>query len=215
MTYRINWRHADFDPVKATLLLLMLMVLVAFSSVDLRSVAGTPTSNMLHIPYHSQDESLSTGDYTYCGVASDQMVLQYISGKIVPQPTLATELGTDYDSGTYLHKMLNPFINRGYIHVSIQHRDLDTLKQLNSEGYALIITIYYDTSHKSSHDVVMVGYNETGIMVNDPWPIRWNRSPDRQSGPNAFISNSLLEDLWRLQTQSVIIVTYQAYSSNS
>jgi hypothetical protein len=218
MTRLDNWRHADFNPVKATSLLLMLVALVVFTSVNLRTVAGIPASNMLSVPYHSQGESMSINGDEYCGVASVQMVLQYISGKFVSQPTLATELGTDIDSGTYSNQMLNPFLHRGYTKVSVQTSDLDGLKQLNSQGYASIIAIWYDTSRKSGHYVVVTGYNETGIMVNDPWPLRWSQSSDRMSGPDAFISNSLLAILWTIESpssQTVIIVPYPAYTSST
>jgi hypothetical protein len=170
---------------------------------------------MLLVPYHSQGESSSRDDDVYCGPSSAQMVLQYISGKYVSQLTLAQELGTDYDSGTYHNRLYRVFTNRNYTQVSAQNRDLDTLKQLNSEGYASIIIIYYDGSHKTGRYVVVVGYNETGIFVNDPWPLNWHQSADRKSGPGTFISNSLLADLWSRDNDWVLIIPYPASVSSS
>ena len=158
---------------------------------------------------------MSTNGYEYCGVASVQMVLQYISGKVVSQLTLVTELGTDYDSGTYAWKMANVFVHRGYANVNVQVGNLDELKQLNWEGYASIISIWFDTNYTSGHAVVVTGYNETGIIVNDPWPLRWDQSPDRMTGPNAYLNNSLLAKLWGGRGYSVVVVPYPAYASST
>lgn len=216
MTSRSNWEHAVRDSVKATSLLLVLLALVVFSSVSVRSVAGISASNMLLVPYHSQGESSARDDDVYCGPASVQMAFQYISGKYVSQLTLAKELGTDdYSSGTYLNRLYRAFINRNYTQVNVQNRDLDSLKQLNSQGYASIIAIYAHTNHKSTHFVVVVGYNETGIFVNDPWPLNWSQSTDRKSGPRTFISNSLLADLWTAYGNWVLIIPYPASTSSS
>jgi hypothetical protein len=144
------------------------------------------------------------------------MVLQYISGKYVSQLTLAQELGTDdYSSGTYLNRLYRAFINRNYTQVNAQNRNLDALKQLNSQGYVSIIAIYGHLSHTSGHFVVVVGYNETGIFVNDPWPLNWSQSADRKTGPGTFISNSLLADLWSRDINWVLIIPYPASASDS
>ena len=196
--------------------LIVLVVLIMLSNLDLRTVAGIPPSHMLSVPYHDEGESLSVNQAIgWCGVASVQMVLEYISGKAVSQPTLAAELGTNYDSGTYLWKMVNDFHNRGYSQASQAQGSLDGLKQLNWEGYASIISIWFDSKRDAAHAVVVTGYNETGIMVNDPYSLRWDQSVNRTTGPNAFISNSMLANLWTVSSESVIIVPYPAYTSSS
>ena len=165
-------------------------------------------------------------DDNYCGPASVQMALQYISGQTISQASLATELKTALPTqgGTPLRMMRIPFINRGYDLVGIDRSNLDTLKELNSKGYVLIIAMSFDASSmqprdtsdtSQGHYVVVVGYDQAGIYVNDPWPSNWSEPLARKSGPNAFISNTLFAILWSRYDRWMIRIPYPAHASTS
>jgi len=139
------------------------------------------------------------------------MAIEYVSGDVIPQETLAAESKTDPVKGeTYANMTRIPFDKRGYVNVREAHTTIDGLEEQNSHGYVTIILIWSDTHHKFGHYVVAVGYNETGIFVNDPWPQDYPEPESRQTGKNAFISNRLLADLWTKFDQWVLEVPYPA-----
>jgi len=183
-------------------LLLILLCCSVIGRVEL--VNAIPSSNMLSVPYHSQ-----INDY-YCDPAVVQMALQFISGKLVPQDVLAAEIGTTPDD-TPLSNMSIPFHNRGFVNLHETHANLDELKALNSNGFLSIILIYFDiTDHDpdDTHFVLVVGYNESGIFVHDPWPPAWGEPASRHSGPYAYISNDQLSDLWSYDQQWTLEIPY-------
>lgn len=152
---------------------------------------------MLDVPYHAQE-----GGY-YCCVASVQMAIQYISGDLIPQDTLAQELKTNPKEGTYINMIAEPFHLRGYPLVSEMHTTLNELEKQNSQGYVSIIATWSDLSRTNGHCVLVVGYNATGIFVNDPWPT-WGR------GEKAFISSKLLSNLWPYSDDWALEILYKS-----
>jgi len=183
---------------------LLLIVLTPFLLGSL-PVYAIPSSNLLEVPYYAQEEDF------FCGPASVQMGIEYVSGDVIPQRTLAAEMKTVPVNGTYTNMMRMPFGNRGYTSVSEAHTTLDELKEQNSRGYVSIILIWSDTDHKYGHYVVVIGYNATGIFVNDPWPVHWNQPESRKTGKDAFISSSLLADLWTKFNHWVLEILYPAH----
>ena len=164
-----------------------------------------PSSNLLDVPYHAQETSY------FCGPASVQMAIEYISGVVISQETLAAESKTDPVKGeTHANMTRVPFDKRGYVNVLEAHTTIDVLKEQNSRGYVSIVLIWSNMSHKFGHYVVIVGYNATGIFVNDPWPSYWDQPVSRKTGKNAFISNQLLADLWTRFNQWSLEVPYPA-----
>jgi len=135
------------------------------------------------------------------------MVLDFISGSIVSQDTLAGELRTDPVVGiTYIDFMSVPFNRRGYQSTLETDSTLDELRQRNFKGDAIIMLIWFDARHAYGHYVVMTGYNETGIFVNDPWPSNWTQPSGRSTGRNAFVSYVLLADLWEISERWALFV---------
>jgi len=195
--------------------LVILALFLAGAALGVPSASGaransTPPSNLLRVPYISQDND------HYCFVAAVQMALEYVSKASPSQAELAIEMsegGCPPESCTK-DGMSIPFLIRNYTRVHQMYEGtLDMLKELNSKGYASIIGIHFDTNHVDPHYVVVVGYSETGVIVNDPWPLFWGQPKSRSTGHNAFISNGLLADLWSRFDYWTLIIPYTALST--
>jgi len=154
---------------------------------------------MLKVPYHSQFETGAKNNEIFCGPAAVEMALEYISGRAVPQTILAAEMNTGPQcEGTCGNMMPIPFHSRGYTLVKVIHSDLNTLKELNAQGYVSIINIHGDASHTFGHYVVVVGYDPNGIFVNDPGRRR----------PGSYIPNTILSDRWTRHNHWLLQIPY-------
>ena len=185
-------------------LLFFLVALIFVSSVCYsEQVNVVPSSNLLSVPYHAEERP------GFCGPTSVQMVLEYISGNATEQNVLARDMKTS--KITSRHNLVLPFWFRGYNLVGEQYAGVDDLKDWSSRGHVSVILIWFDTNHRGGHYVVVTGYNETGIIVNDPYPPPPSSRPQprsRRTGMNAFISYSLLDNLWAYSHQWVLEVPY-------
>jgi hypothetical protein len=149
------------------------------------------SSVILEVPYHDQQTSF------YCGPAAIQMVLEYSNGMYLSQDKLGSEVNVDAIEGvTYTYAMDEPFQARNISKVSSGRTSLTQLKQKINQGYAPILLIWFDQNHESGHYVVAVGYNETGVFINDPWPEGWMLPEGRETGSYVYLSNEELKDLW-------------------
>ncbi len=125
------------------------------------------------------------------------MALSYIGVSPPSQDKLATEMQTDPVEGvTYTDMMHVPFENRGLKEVYERVLEVNDLKENSYNGYLTIILIYFTETHEYQHYVLVTGYNATGILVHDPWPVSWGQPTSRRTGANVFISNELIADLW-------------------
>jgi len=183
----------------------LLSTVLASSLSGFQAVFAIPSTNMIDVPYYVQEKSY------YCGPASVQMVIEYLSGDIIPQQVLATEMKTDpVKRVTFANKMNLSFVGRGYESVrERKNSTIDELREQNSRGYVSILLIWSDTGLKTGHYVVVAGYNETGIFVNDPWPSDWRQPKSRKTGKNAFIPDSILADLWTCYDQWILEIPYR------
>ena len=187
-------------------LLFFFVALIFVSSVCYsEQVNVLPPSNLLYAPYHAEERP------GFCGPTSVQMALEYISGLATEQNTLARDMRTS--KITSRHNLVLPFWFRGYNLVGESYTSADDLKDWNSRGDVSIILIWFDTNHKDGHYVVVTGYNETGIIVNDPYPPPPSSRPQprsRRTGMNAFIPYTLLDNLWAYSHQWALMVPYQS-----
>ena len=187
---------------KVSTFLMITFLLISCISINPIPVSSLLEEIILDVPYHQQD------NYYYCGSASVQMALEYLMGDIIPQGTLAEQLHTDPVAGvTWTNYMPTPFINYGYTGTQeIRFSNKEELNERSSEGLLSIILIWFDTNHQYGHYVVVIGYNATGIFVHDPWPINWSQPQTRKTGPNTYISYTLLSDLWTNYYQWILRV---------
>lgn len=167
-----------------------LITLLAISQLTRSSSYPMASSYFLDVPYHDQKEN------TYCGPATLQMLLEYSEGVKLSQEELGAELETDIVGGTFTYAMDEPLQNRMLSKVNSGRTTLTQLKQRINQGYASILLIWFDDTHENAHYVVAVGYNETGIFINDPWPKKWNPPVGRETGSYVYLSNEKLSDLW-------------------
>ena len=166
-------------------------------------------SVILDVPYYDQQTSF------YCGPASVKMVLDYTENLDISQYDLSQELFTDLDQGiTYTSLMDEPFIHRKLTDIKDGRMTLKQLKKQISFGYAPIILIWFDDNHEAGHYVVAVGYNETGVFINDPWPTQWDQPEGRISGCHVFLSNEKLLNLWSIRHNWAITVAYTPSNNN-
>lgn len=140
-----------------------------------------------------------------CGPASIQMVLKYLNVLPLPnQSTLANEMNTTIHKYTYANYMHIPFKKRGFKYYNYTAPSfkiaLSNLRGNISKNFPIIILTWYDLSHKNGHYRVVIGYNYSGIFVHDPW-----------DGPNKFLNNSILEDLWMYSNFWSLIILERPY----
>ena len=184
---------------KSFLFLLTLICIFLIKS----SASPAVSSFIIEVPYHDQQTSY------YCGPAAVQMVLEYSNGMYLSQDMLGAEVKVDPIEGvTYTNAMDDPFRARTELKVSSGHTTLAQLKRKITQGYAPILLIWFDRNHESGHYVVAVGYNETGVFINDPWPEDWMLPEGRETGSFVYLSNEELKDLWSTYRQWSMIVPF-------
>lgn len=181
--------------------ILILVVLIA------SNLQGTQSSQaqsiILDVPYHDQQTSY------YCGPASVMMVLDYTAKLDDSQYELSQELSTDKELGiTYTSLMDEPFIQRDLTDVHDERLTLRQLKNQINQGYAPILLIWFDDTHETGHYVVAVGYNDTGVFINDPWPTQWDKPEGRETGCHVFLSYEKLLDLWSIRHNWAMTVAH-------
>jgi len=179
-----------------TILIFCLIFLVFFPQFDNRDYIAD--SCLLAVPYYGQETSY------YCGPASVSMVIEYTSGESLSQDTLVEELETF--TGTLSEYMDEPFLLRDFSIINHESMSLPKLKKRIASGYAPILLIWFDETYQEAHYVVAVGYNETGVFINDPWPTTWNPPVGRETGPYVYLSNENLSKLWAARNNWALTV---------
>jgi hypothetical protein len=205
-TGRKNDRKIVKSNTYSVLLRKSLLFIVSVASVILvtRSTSYSLASSIiLEVPYHDQITRYN------CGPATIQMVLEYSNGMYLTQDQLEEELNTNPIEGvTFTYAMDEPFQSRKISKVSSGPTTLAQLKQKINDGYAPILLIWFDKNHETGHYVVAVGYNETGVFVNDPWPEEWESPEDRETGSYVYLTNEELKDLWSNYYQCSMTVPF-------
>jgi len=124
------------------------------------------------------------------------MILDWLGAKPFPtQSELATELKMSAEGYALINMMPVPFENRGFEVEARQGLSIDELKESIASDHPVIILMYIDNGLDYGHYIVVVGFNENGVFVHDPFSTDYDEI-GREVGPNMFISNSLFTELW-------------------
>jgi hypothetical protein len=162
-------------------------------------------------PYLNVPHSYQDNDY-YCGPASLQMVFDYYGERIpqreiadvartIPYVTYTDELrrsahfsNMSTSTGTEMSTNITGYTLRtlGYAGFEEYAMTIDDLKTLLDRGFPVIVLMYYDVGG-SGHFRVAVGYDQTHIILHDPW----RKVPGMQyGGPDVKMNFSTFSDLW-------------------
>ena len=191
-------------------ILLVLLLIGMFTLAFNISLVKSQSSYLLPVPFHFQNTPY------YCGPACLQMVFDYY-GPCITQLEIAEVARTDTRyGGTFTDDMRRAghFSNlsvsvgnempgniTGYSYRKIGYAafeqwsmSIDDLKNLISHGYPVILLMWYDVPGGSGHFRVAVGYNETHIILHDPWNnVMWGGI---YGGPNIAMNYSVFLEKW-------------------
>jgi len=189
--------------------LLGLQMAHASSYKDNFKVEFSSSAAYVSVPFHYQS------NFYYCGPAALEMVFDYY-GEDIPQTEIA-DVSRTYPNVTYVDELRRAthFSNLstslgdempgnitgysarkiGYAAFEQRGLTLDDLKTLISKGQPLIILMWWTPSKVYGHYRVVVGYNETHIIVHDPWNKDvWGGT---YGGANTSMAYSIFLDLWQ------------------
>jgi len=160
------------------------------------------------IPFYYQEKTY------YSGPAALQMVFDYY-GEAIPQQEIA-EVARTFPNITYPDELrraghfsnlstsmgdeisgnITGYSLRKYGYGAFEKYGLTLheLKDAVRQGYPVIVSTWYDLSMQKSHYRVVVGYNATHIIVQDPWnKTAWAGS---YGGPETAIEYDTFLSLW-------------------
>ncbi len=165
--------------------------------------------HIIDVPFHYQ-----TVDY-YCGPACLEMVFDYYGENIsqleiaevartYPYSTYTDELrrATHFSNistsmGTEMPENITGYTLRqlGYAAFEQWGITIDQLKTLIDNDFPIILLMWYSPNHVSGHYRVAVGYNNTHIILHDPWNnVEWGGT---YGGPCLAFNYSTFLDLWQ------------------
>ena len=197
------WRKRIESCMLKFLFFFIIIIISCIASLNLYLNASEPEiliSRFVDVHYFPQKER------DYCGLATAQMIL-YELGEPTSQYTLKEEIGFVEESGTRNFFMVRLFKKHNIEIVSVGFfSSIRHLRDSVDKRQYSIINIKFDQKSKMCHYVLVVGYNETGFFLHDPWPEIWGKPEGRHSGGAAFISNELLGRLWFYRLNWVLTI---------
>ena len=167
-----------------------LLSVIAFSCIMLCACASAPPAAdhgevvLGNIPFHPQE------DYR-CGPASLAGVLNY-QGLGISPGEIAHDLFSKSAGGTLTIDMALYPQRKGFFALSYSG-SLRDLKEKIDSGYPLIVMVDYGFSlWQMNHFMVVVGYNNDGVIVNS------GKKEHELIGNDAFLRNWRRTDFWTL-----------------
>jgi len=174
---------------------IILLLFIAFVGSSVALVYAAPSEHQISgfsggRHYHMQETSYN------CGPASIQIILDWLGAQPLPtQSELVAELNMPVGGPALVNMMPVPFQSRGFEVEARQGLSIDNLKESIASDHPVIILMYIDVGAVYGHYVVVVGYNETGVFVHDPYSQNFGNI-SRDVGANVFISYDSLTTLW-------------------
>jgi len=197
----------NLNQTQGTLLLDPSSTLISFETVNGLVEVGS-SERYLSVPFHHQEKIY------YSGPASLKMLFDFY-GEDIPQLEIA-EVARTHPNVTFTDELRRAahFNNMstskgqempenitgysvrklGYGAFEKETLNLNQLKNTVYNGYPVIVSTWYDLSKQNSHYRVIVGYNDTHIIVHDPWnKTAWGGT---HGGPNTALDYSTFLTLW-------------------
>jgi len=201
--------------IPTTILLLILLgsttsarIISNDETLDNFNVEVSNFAAYVSVPFHYQNNNY------YCGPASLEMVFDYYGGDI-PQTEIA-DVARTYPYVTYTDELrraahfsnlstslgdempgnITGYTARkvGYAAFEQWGLTIEDLKALINRGEPLIVLMWWTPSKVYGHYRVVVGYNETHIIMHDPWnKDLWGGT---YGGANTSMNYSTFQDLW-------------------
>jgi hypothetical protein len=166
-------------------------IIIILIEQTIPTATGTIEELNINTQYFQQETTY------YCGQAVVQMILVQKTGVTVPQDELADEMKVIENWGTKIGDMRTPLVDRGLEVVDEgKRRNINHLVNAVDAGQLSIILIDFDVDSSSGHYVLVTGYNQDGVIVQDPWTESWSVPDGRNAGEDTVLGYELVEDLW-------------------
>ena len=142
---------------------------------------GTKTSNFLAIPWIGQNTARTDDDYSNsdCGPACVAMWINWLKHVIVSVDDVSAATGLQH--GYQYTVPMNLITAAAHWQLNLErvlNFSFDMIRgEINRGSPALVLVHYpdliarFDAKYKMSHWILVIGYDETGLIYNDPyWP---------------------------------------------
>lgn len=152
---------------------------------------------VLNVPYKSQWDGDAQGTRNDCGPASCAMILAYLGTKVTTDQVFEkTGAGTGYINFTQLTNAVSSF---GHKMSGAAGKKLSDIKSNIDKNIPCIVVLHYghlsgrQDSFTGPHILVVVGYDDKGVYVNDPnyWGSR------REEGDHKFHTFETFDKAWQ------------------
>jgi lysozyme len=172
---------------------------------------NTSSSKILNVPYYSQRDNKPNGndlDYRTCFSSSCAMLAKYLKPSSITGDddyiSKRQKFGDTTDAAAHV-KCLNSL---GIPAKFIQNGNLDTLRNQINKGIPVPIGVLHKGSSSApsggGHWIIVIGYDDKGFFVNDPWGDLDNASGTYVStnGKQIHWSNRMMDQRWTVSGTS-------------
>ncbi len=137
----------------------LLLLFILNSCLKTTSLQEPKSSNIIkNIPFFPQEKY-------QCGPASLAGVLNYLGHNILPD-TIAEDIYSEFTKGTLNIDMVLYAQKKGFITNQLRG-NIKNIKSYIDEGHPVVVMVDYGFwVYKQNHFMVIIGYNEEGVIAN-------------------------------------------------